>query len=629
MIRITILAGLGLLGQIPLAAASAPSIQNVVDAAGYGPRVAPGSLASIFGSNLASASSSSPATASAFPLPTSLGGATVTIGGNAAPLLYATATQINFQVPSSLKAGTASLVVQGPGGKSATFTITVTAAAPAIFQYGANRAVAQNQDGVTVNSASAPAASGSVITVYLTGIGAVDHAVADGAAAPDSPLSKATASASATIGASAATIQFLGLTPGFAGLAQANIQVPPLPSGDYPLVLTIGGYVSASAVVAVSGSGTYVPLLTLAGAAAFSNYSAGALSIALYNNVAYVCGSNHIVMVNVSDPANPSVIGTFGDNTFGGNGVRCVINQQVSPAYLVEILNVFSNNTETQSFAIYGLSNPQAPNLAAIASTQYASMVDLSFSGNYAFATTSYTTFYNNNKSVVAQNGDLLAFDFTNPSQPLFLGILQANGQPGSGDLNLKPYAAVEGGYYMYVSSSTATGSATNGVGVLDIINITTPSAPMAINQVVVSQASILMGFDVSGNLLLVAGNTAGQRNPGNPDFDFMGNLTLTTMDITNPQAPNPIANFTSNLQVNGTYNVFSFGNGIFAIVNNPPSTDTYGPASLMLVDVRTPSSILLYPFQTQFGLAGILTTTSGYLLAPYALGLNIYQLQL
>ena len=48
-----------------------------------------------------------------------------------------------------------------------------------------------------------------------------------------------------------------------------------------------------------------------------------------------------------------------------------------------------------------------------------------------------------------------------------------------------------------------------------------------------------------------------------------------------------------------------------------------------MIVDARTPSTITPYPFQTQFGFSGILTTNNGYLLAATSLGLNIYQLQL
>jgi hypothetical protein len=48
-----------------------------------------------------------------------------------------------------------------------------------------------------------------------------------------------------------------------------------------------------------------------------------------------------------------------------------------------------------------------------------------------------------------------------------------------------------------------------------------------------------------------------------------------------------------------------------------------------MIVDARNPASILLYPYSTQFGFSGVLATDNGYLLAPTALGLNIYQLQL
>src|SRR5271166_4127375 len=82
-------------------------VQMVADSASYGPRVAPGSLASIFGTNLAS----SEVQANNFPLPTSLGGASVVIQGAQVPLYYVNPTQINFQVPSSLTAGQVSLVV--------------------------------------------------------------------------------------------------------------------------------------------------------------------------------------------------------------------------------------------------------------------------------------------------------------------------------------------------------------------------------------------------------------------------------------------------------------------------------------------------------------------------------------
>ncbi|HXK06139.1 MAG TPA: IPT/TIG domain-containing protein [Verrucomicrobiae bacterium] len=595
------------------AATPAPVVQSVTDSAGYGPRVAPGSLASIFGTNLASGEAS----ATGFPLPTSLGGTSVTMGGTTAPLLYVNSGQINFQVPSSLKSGTVSLTVQGPSGTSASFNVTVTSSAPAIFQYGDNHAVAQN--GGALNSSSAPAASGSVVTVYLTGIGAVDNAVADGVQTPSSPLSTATATPTATIGAQSATVQFLGLTPGFAGLAQANILVPTLPTGDYPLVLTVGGYLSASATLSVSGSGSpYTSPLQLTGAAQFVNTANS--TIALFNNVAYVCGTNRIVMVDVTSPSAPSVIGELGDAVLNGNGNSCAINAAASTPYLVEIIGT---PTSAQSFAIYGLSNPRAPNLLDIASTNYMQMVAMSFAGNYVYVTTSFITYYTNGHAIIAQNGDFLVFDFTNPAYPLFLGSLQ----PATP--NLKPDVEAINQVYAYVAGSTATGTSTSGQGLLNVINAATPSNPFLLNQVTVSQAAILLSFDISGNTLLAAGNTVGQRNPGVPDFAFTGNLTLTTMDLSNVQAPAVIGTFTTNLQVNGTFYVAAFPNSVFAIVNNPPATDTFGPPSLMLVDARQPATIVPYPIQTQFGFSGIVATTANYLLAPTLFGLNIYQLQL
>ncbi len=210
--------------------------------------VAPGSLITIFGSNLASSATGATAT----PLPTTLGGITVNINGTPAPIVYVGTNQINVQLPYEVRPGTATATIAGPGGTSATSSFAVAQAAPAIFVNN-NRGVVQNQD-FSLNTGSNPAKTGTVIVVYFTGQGPLDNSVSTGVRTPNSPLSRATLPASATIGGVNAPLQFIGLTPGYVGLAQANIVVPQLTTGDYPLVLNAGGVPSNSALVSVSSN---------------------------------------------------------------------------------------------------------------------------------------------------------------------------------------------------------------------------------------------------------------------------------------------------------------------------------------------------------------------------------------
>ena|SRR5579872_435355 len=83
------------LGGIVNAASLAP-------ASGPGHAIAPGSIASLFGQNLAATTAS----ASGFPLPTTLAGTSLTVNGVAAPLFYVSPDQINFQMPSATDYGT-------------------------------------------------------------------------------------------------------------------------------------------------------------------------------------------------------------------------------------------------------------------------------------------------------------------------------------------------------------------------------------------------------------------------------------------------------------------------------------------------------------------------------------------
>jgi uncharacterized protein (TIGR03437 family) len=597
-------------------------IDAVTDAASYVPRVAPGELASIFGTNLANGTQQ----ASGFPLPTNMAGATVYVNSSPVPLLYVSETQINFQVPSSLAAGTASMYVSRSGGQSALFNFTVVTNAPGIFQDTSNHAIAQNATDNSTNSDSDPVASGAVLVVYLTGQGALNHAVADGTATPDSPLSSSTATATATIGGANATVQFLGLTPGYTGLAQANIVVPSsLATADYPLVITVGGYVSTSAEVSVSGSGTAPPtFLTLVGQLSFANGITS--SVAVYGDTTYLCGPNQINIVDTTSVSAPVYIGYFGNDQLAGNGGKCAINVNTSEPILVDIVGPGTAPT----FAVYSISDPDSPVLLTQESTTpYTFLNDISFLGTVGYVSTSwYTT---SGTSISAQYGNFVAYDFTSLF-PVLVSVLSSG--PGSSGLNLMPNSLAivpsSNGSYpntAYVATTTATGTSTSGSAALDVVNISTPSSMQGVEQVDVSTASIFLGFGYDDNLLLLAGNTTSVTNP---DFMITGNLTLSTMNIANVDAPAAIANVAPpdipTIPTTGTYVVqpLAYGSGIFAIVNDPPSTDPGGPSSLMIVDASTPSAPVLYPFMTEFGMTDI-AAAGGYLLVPNVNGLMIY----
>jgi uncharacterized protein (TIGR03437 family) len=236
------LSGLNLRGTIPRV-----NQGGIVIHASAAPVVSPGSLVDIYGTNLAAAAALASGVSR---LPTTLGGVQVRANGTAAPLIYVGPTQIVFQMPYQTALGTASVVVVSNNIASSPATVTVQQAAPFVLTYGSNRAVAINEDG-SLNDTNHPAGAGDYLTIYMVGAGPVDNPVADGAPASSSPLSRATLPSSATIEGAQAQISYLGLAPGFVGLVQANIQVPQVAPGDHPLVITVGGIPSNSALVTV------------------------------------------------------------------------------------------------------------------------------------------------------------------------------------------------------------------------------------------------------------------------------------------------------------------------------------------------------------------------------------------
>ena len=221
----------------------AASVANA--ASGDSSAVAPGSIASIYGSGLAL----SIATAGTFPLPPLLGGASVAVNGVAAPLFYAGPNQINFLVPV-LPSGNAAVTVTVGGVQTVATSVQLRSTAPGIFLLPQGRAAAVNQDG-SVNGPDHPAAPASTVAVYATGLGAVNPPVATGAQASAVPLSNVTAAVTATVGGQPASVPFAGLAPGYAGLYQVNLLVPQLAPGDYPVQISADGVASNTATLSI------------------------------------------------------------------------------------------------------------------------------------------------------------------------------------------------------------------------------------------------------------------------------------------------------------------------------------------------------------------------------------------
>ena len=238
--------------------AARPVISSVVNAAGYQNTVAANTFATIKGTDLASTTDNWNNSITNGQLPASLDGVTVTFDGFPAYISYISSTQLNVLVPNIHSPTTTSVVVSNSGAKVASvFNTPVGQYSPAFFAWPNNQVVASHQDySYAVKNGTFPtlntvaAKPGDVLILWANGLGASTPVAPLGYVTPSDQTYATSSAPTVTIGGITATIYGAALAPGFAGLYQIAIQVPPaLGIGDWPIVANIGGVQSPTGIV--------------------------------------------------------------------------------------------------------------------------------------------------------------------------------------------------------------------------------------------------------------------------------------------------------------------------------------------------------------------------------------------
>ena len=193
----------------------------------YSPPIAPGELVVLRGECMGPFEPVTTRLDANGQLPSSAGGVQITANGTPVPLLSVSSGEILAVAPFELDSSSGAQWSLTYGGITANAGSSVNPAAPAVFMLdgaGSGFAAAVNQDG-SINSQANPAAKGSIMALFMTGLGQTEPVGIDGQSGRP-PFASLKQPVQVTIGGQTALVLYAGLAPGFTGLYQVNIQLP-------------------------------------------------------------------------------------------------------------------------------------------------------------------------------------------------------------------------------------------------------------------------------------------------------------------------------------------------------------------------------------------------------------------
>jgi uncharacterized protein (TIGR03437 family) len=225
--------------------------------------LSPGAIVTIYGQGLANGIQGVTSASDVGPLPLSLAGVTVQIGGQYYAPIFDVGTSgsnqfLTILVPREVPVGATSITISISGGGSSTVPITILPASPGIFTYTAANnqlnAVVIKANG-TVAGPSNPATRGETVVLYLTGLPLTPGIATNAFPAPGSSASPAYPIILGVANQGAA-YQSVAYSPDLAGVETISFTVP---TSATPGAATVAlGVQAPSGIVYSQGATLYI-----------------------------------------------------------------------------------------------------------------------------------------------------------------------------------------------------------------------------------------------------------------------------------------------------------------------------------------------------------------------------------
>lgn len=379
------------------------------------------------------------------------------------------------------------------------------------------------------------------------------------------------------------------------------------------------------------GNATVTDTLTLTGNSLLGSLptDGAADSIAVQGNLAYIAGTQDVAIIDLSNPASPQLVKTFGSGnlTQGGNNfVQLAGNNEL----LVASQDTSGNSAGFNLF-VYSLADPRNPTLLSTTLVNYRFVQDLFVHGSTALVTTGGIFYNSDSNTITGQFGDLVSLDLSNPASPTVAGVLSGTPGPDGGASNQHGGVAVTDSLAYVLGSTSISDQPQTGSGILQVVNYANPTNLSVVNTLQIPGTVHAVAIAVQGNRALVVGSSGGYKNPfnGPSDIGLSGNVTLTMLDISDPANPRVLgstlvtsARFPAGATV-GEVTVTALGNGQFAVGD---VEDQNGQPVLLTVDATDPANLGVSTVSVPSNVNGM-TVSGDELVTVSAGGLQVYRI--